>query len=129
LTAALHHDSAWISMPEGVRGASTTDQVVYHAQEFAVDLRVSHTRSRHMVIIVGQITNLEQPARRLGGVAVQLLAGQRVTMRAISNAWGEFYFEANEQEHMWLEVAPAEGCSIRIPLRPKPTVPRAGVGE
>ena len=115
----LHHDSARVPPPSGVRGASLTAQVVYHAQEFAVELRVSRTRSRQMVIVVGQITDLEQPARRLGGIPVQLCAGNRITMRAVSNAWGEFYFEADEQDDMWLEVAAEKGRSMRIPLRPR----------
>ena len=127
LKAALHHDSARVPPPSGVRGASLTAQVVYHAQEFAVELRVSRTRSRQMVIVVGQITDLEQPARRLGGIPVQLCAGNRITMRAVSNAWGEFYFEADEQDEMWLEVAAEKGRSMRIPLRPRLETHTTGV--
>jgi hypothetical protein len=127
LKAALRYDSARVPLPAGVRGASLSDQVVYHAQEFAVELRVSRTRSRHLVIVVGQITSRAQPARRLGGVPVQLVTANRVAMRAVSNAWGEFYFEADEQEQMWLEVAPEEDRSIRIPLRPEPKTHTSGV--
>jgi hypothetical protein len=94
------------------------DQVVYQAEEFAVELLVSRARARPMVI-VGQITNVEQPSRRLADVAVTLLVGNRVAVRARSNARGEFHLEHAEQDRMRIEVAPEEGRSIRIPLRPK----------
>jgi hypothetical protein len=118
LKAALLYNSAWIPLPAGVRGASLPDQVVYQAEEFAVEIRVSRDRSRQMVI-VGQITNVEQPSKRLAAVPVTLLAGGRVAVRAVSNAWGEFHLEHDEQDRMRIEVAPEEGRTIRIPLRPK----------
>jgi hypothetical protein len=119
LKAALSYDSAFVPLPAGVRGASMPDQVVYQAEEFAVELRVSRERSREMVI-VGQITNVEQPTRRLADVPVTLLAGDRVVVRARSNARGEFHLEHDERDRMRIEVAPEEGRIVRIPLRPKP---------
>jgi len=94
------------------------DQVVYQAEEFAVELRVSRERSREMVI-VGQVTDVEQPTRRLADVPVTLLVGDRVAVRARSNARGEFHLEHDERDRMRIEVAPVEGRIIRIPLRPK----------
>jgi hypothetical protein len=118
LKAALRYDSAFFPLPAGARGASMPDQVVYQAEEFAVELLVSRARARPMVI-VGQITNVEQPTRRLADVPVTLLVGNRVAVRARSNARGEFHLEHDEQDRMRIEVAPEEGRSIRIPLRPK----------
>ena len=118
LKAALSYDSSFFPLPAGVRGASMPDQVVYQAEEFAVELRVSRQQSREMVI-VGQITNVEQPAKRLPDVPVTLLVGDRVAVRALSNAWGEFHLEHDERDRMRIEVAPEEGRIIRIPLRPK----------
>lgn len=119
LKAALSYDSALIPLPAGVRGASMPDQVVYQAEEFAVELRVSRERSREMVI-VGQITNVEQPTRGLADVPVTLLIGDRVAVRARSNERGEFHLEHDERNRMRIEVAPEEGRIVRIPLRPKP---------
>ncbi len=119
LKAALRYDSALIPLPAGVRGASMPDQVVYQADEYAVELRVSRERSREMVI-VGQITNVEQPTLRLADVPVALLVGDRVAVRAHSNARGEFHLEHDERNRMRIEVAPEEGRIVRIPLRPKP---------
>jgi hypothetical protein len=116
LKAALRYDSAFIPLPAGVRGPSIPDQVVYQAEEFAVELRVSRERSR-AVVVVGQITNVEQPAKRLADIPVTLLVGDRVAVRARSNARGEFHLEHDEQDRMRIEVAPEEGLSIRIPLR------------
>ena len=45
--------------------------------------------------------------------------GDRVAVRALSNAWGEFHLEHDERDRMRIEVAPEEGRIIRIPLRPK----------
>jgi hypothetical protein len=119
LKAALRYDGAFFPLPAGARGASMPDQVVYQAEEFAVELRVSRERSREMVI-VGQITNVEQPTRRLADVPVTLLVGDRVVVRARSNARGEFHLEHDERDRMQIEVAPEEGRIVRIPLRPKP---------
>jgi hypothetical protein len=119
LKAALHYDNASIPLPAGVRGASTPDQVVYQAEEFAVELRVSREHSRAMVI-VGQVTNVEPPAKGVADVPVTLRAGNRVAIRARSNARGEFHLEHDEQDRMWIEVVPQEGRMIRIPLRSKP---------
>jgi hypothetical protein len=118
LKAALRYDNAFFPLPAGARGASMPDQVVYQAEEFAVELRVSRERSREMVI-VGQITNVEQPTRRLADVPVTLLVGDRVVVRARSNARGEFHLEHDERDRMRIEVAPEEGRIVRIPLRPK----------
>jgi hypothetical protein len=118
LKAALHYDSALIPLPAGVRGASTPDQVVYQAEEFAVELRVARERSRQLVI-VGQISNAAQP-EGIADVPVTLRAGNRVAIRARSNARGEFHLEHDERDRMWIEVAPEEGRMIRIPLRSKP---------
>jgi hypothetical protein len=118
LKAALQYDSALIPLPAGVRGASTPDQVVYQAEEFAVEVRVARERSRAMVI-VGQVTTVEPPAKGVADVPVTLRAGNRVAIRARSNARGEFHLEHDERDSMWIEVVPEEGRMIRIPLRSK----------
>ena len=117
LKAALHYDSALIPLPAGVRGASLPDQVVYQAEEFAVELRVARERSRQLVI-VGQISNAAQP-EGIADVPVTLRAGNRIAIRARSNARGEFHLEHDERDRMSIEVAPEEGRMIRIPLRSK----------
>ena len=118
LKAALHYQSAWSPLPAGVRGPSGQGQVVFQAAEFAVEVRVTHDR-KGQVAIVGQVTNVHEPAKRLGGVPVTLLEGERVAARGTSNAWGEFHFEHEDPEGMWLEVTPEEGRVIRVPVRPK----------
>jgi anti-sigma factor RsiW len=118
LKAAVHYDSAVLPLPAGVRGASLPDQVVYQAEEFAVELRVARERSRHLVV-VGQISNAAQP-EGIADVPVTLRAGNRIAIRARSNVRGEFHLEYDERDRMWIEVAPEEGRMIRIPLRSKP---------
>jgi hypothetical protein len=116
MKTALSYESLWVPPAAGARGA-VSDQVVYQAEEFSVDLRVSRERAR--VVIVGQITNVRRPTKRFAQVPVTLLAEDRVVMRAFSNERGEFHVEHREQERMWIEVAPQEGRLIRIPVRPR----------
>lgn len=120
LNTTLGYDSVWIPLAAGIRGASP-DQTVYQAEEFSVDLRVS--RERAHVVILGQVTNVQQPARRLAHVQVELRAGDRVVVRTLSNNLGEFHLEHRERDRMSIEVMPQEGRFIRIPLRPGDTAP------
>ena len=114
---ALRYERLWVPpAAAGARGASS-DQAVYQAEDFSVDLRVSRERAR--VVIVGQITNVRRPTKRFARVLVMLLAEDRVVMRAFSNDRGEFHVEHREHDRMWIEVVPQEGRLIRIPLRPK----------
>jgi hypothetical protein len=113
---ALRYESLWVPpAAAGARG-DAPDQAVYQAEECAVDLRV--TRERSHVTILGQITNVRRPARRLADVRVALLSGDRVVVRALSNDRGEFHVEHREDDRMWIEVVPEEGRLIRIPVRP-----------
>lgn len=117
MKTALSYESLWVPpAAAGARGA-VSDQVVYQAEEFSVDLRVSRERAR--VVIVGQITNVRRPTKRFPQVPVTLLAEDEVVVRALSNERGEFHVEHREQERMWIEVAPQEGRLIRIPVRPR----------
>jgi hypothetical protein len=117
MKSALRYESLWVPpAAAGARGAPS-DQAVYRAEEFAVDLRVS--RERESVVIVGQITDVRRPARRFPQVTVTLLAEDKVVVRVVSNDRGEFHFEHGEHERMWIEVVPQEGRLIRIPVRPR----------
>lgn len=124
LKVVLQFFSGGAPLPVGTRGLPPGDQdtyqVVYHAEEFSIDLRVSRTRSRRRVIVVGQIRYLEQPAQRLGSIPVLLTSQNRVTFRTFSNEWGEFSFEHEDQDRLWIELAPEPGRCIRLPLKPRP---------
>jgi len=114
------YERLWVPLAAaGARGAPS-DQAVYEAKEFSVDLRVSRERSR--VVIIGQIRTVRRPAKPIGKVRVTLLAGDRVVVRAFANDRGEFQVEHGdhgEHDGMWIEVAPQEGRLIRIPIRPR----------
>jgi hypothetical protein len=129
ITAVLQRFEAIGPLPAGARGGlpsdSDTYQVVYHAEEFSVDLRVSRTLRQRRVIIVGQIKNLRQPSQRLGSIPVLLTSRTRAAARTFSNDWGEFSFEHEDENHLWLEVAPEPGRSIRIPIKPRSVKPPA----
>ena len=117
MKSALRYESLWVPpAAAGARGAAS-DHAVYQAEEFSVDLRVS--RERAHVVIVGQITNVRRPTKRIPQVPVTLLAGDKVVVRAFSNERGEFHVEHREHDRMWIEVAPQEGRLIRIPVRPE----------
>jgi hypothetical protein len=129
ITAVLQHFDSGATLAAGARGGLTGDsdsyQVVYHAEEFSVDLRVSRVSVRRKLIVVGQIKNIDQPSQRLGSIPVLLTSRHRVAVRTLSNEWGEFSFEHEDQDHLWLEVAPEPGRSIRIPIKPRTIKPPA----
>jgi hypothetical protein len=114
---ALRYERLWVPPAAAGARSAPSDLAVYQAEDFSVDLRVSRERAR--VVIVGQITNVRRPTRRLAPVLVMLLAEDRVVMRAFSNDRGEFQVEHSEHDRMWIEVVPQEGRLIRIPVRPK----------
>jgi hypothetical protein len=124
LKAVLQYFSANALLPAGTRGLPPGDQdtyqVVYHAEEFSIDLRVSRTRSRRRVIVVGQIKHFGEPAHRMGSIPVLLTSRNRVAFRTLSNEWGEFSFEHEDQDQLWLELAPEPGRCIRLPIKPRP---------
>jgi hypothetical protein len=132
ITAVLQHFASGDSPPAGARGGLPIDpdsyQVVYHAEEFSIDLRVSRTPSRQKLIVVGQIKNIGQLSHRLGSIPVLLTSRNRVAIRTLSNEWGEFSFEQEDQDHLWLEVAPEPGRAIRIPIKPRSVKPPATDG-
>ena len=116
MKTALRYESLWVPPAAAAARGVSSDQVVYRAEEFSVDLRVSRERAR--VVIAGQITNVRRPTARFPQVLVTLLAEDKVVVRAFSNDRGEFHFEHREDERMWIEVVPQEGRLIRIPVRP-----------
>ncbi|HET6899870.1 MAG TPA: hypothetical protein VFK70_16050 [Vicinamibacteria bacterium] len=114
---ALGYERLWLPpAAAGARGAPS-DQAVYEAEEYSVDLRVSRESSR--VVIVGQITNVRRPTKHFGEVRVTLIVGEQVVVRAFATHRGEFRVEHGEHDRMWIEVAPQEGRLIRIPVRPR----------
>jgi hypothetical protein len=120
MKTALRYERLWVPPAAiGARGAAS-DQAVYQAEEFSVDLRVSRERAR--VVIVGQITNVRRPTRPFAQIPVTLLADDKVVVRSFSNERGEFHVEHREHDRMWIEVVPQEGRLIRIPLRPRQMV-------
>ena len=129
ITGILQHFDSVRILPVGVRGGLPSDsdsyQVVYHAEEFSIDLRVARTPVRRKLIVVGQIKNIGKPSHRLGSIPVLLTSRNRVAVRTLSNEWGEFSFEHEDQDHLWLEVAPEPGRAIRIPIKPRSVKPPA----
>jgi hypothetical protein len=68
------------------------------------------------MVLVGQIVDRYDPARRLAAVAVTLRQGHTVTARSLSNEWGEFHLEYGPREHLRLELALEPEMRIEIPL-------------
>jgi hypothetical protein len=119
--AHLVYDSTREPLPAGVRASSRPNQVLYDAGDFALDLQVSREAGKERqgprLVMVGQIANRRNPARRLGGLPVLLLSGRQVAARTLSNELGEFHLECDPGKRLSLQVWVSGDRKIEIPVR------------
>src|SRR2546427_6081354 len=102
----LLYDSFREPLPAGLRTRQRLSrQYLYQAGDYSLDLRLENERGSSRVALVGQIQNLKQAGKRLGGgVPVLLVSGKKILARAVSNSLGEFQMEYAPQKHQRLYV-------------------------
>jgi hypothetical protein len=102
----------------GVRSAGAQPRhLLYGTGRYRIDVRIEPQLDSDRVAIVGQILNSLNPDERLGDLTVNLLKGQRVLARCVTNASGEFHVECSlEDGGFRISVVLPAGQEIGLPL-------------
>jgi hypothetical protein len=116
--ANLVFDSFLQPLMAGVRsGALNVWQVIYEAEGLTVDLRFGRRAQSKAVHLVGQVFD-NQEVRALQNHATVELSTEQDQMVATTDvsSLGEFHFEFEAKEHLWLSVKAVGRNPVRIPL-------------
>jgi hypothetical protein len=111
-------DSFLVPSPVGLRAAWQVGwQGLYRAGDCSVDLRIEPELKSSRAAVVGQITNHALPEFQMGNLPVCLRAGNVVVAETVSNRFGEFQMEYDQQSRLKLCIELRDSKSIRVPLK------------
>src|ERR1017187_7506229 len=98
LPIELIFDSFLVPSPVGLRATWQVGwQGLYRAGDCSVDLRIEPELKSSRAAVIGQITNHVVPEVDMGNLPVCLRAGKLVVAETLSNRYGEFQMEYNQQ--------------------------------
>jgi hypothetical protein len=102
----------------GVRSSvAAARQMVFEAEEFAVDLRFDSTAPSERILLTGQVLDKRVPRSTLQDAVVILWTDRGLAIaEARANAFGEFSLEFQKQNKLRLSIEVAGQTHIRIPL-------------
>ncbi len=92
-------------------------QGLYRAGDCSVDLRIEPELNSSRAAVVGQITNHMAPEVEMGNLPVRLRSGKQVVAETLSNRFGEFQMEYDQQSQLKLCIDLRDSKSIQVPLR------------
>jgi hypothetical protein len=111
-------DSFLAPSPAGLRSSWQVGwQGLYRAGECSVDLRIEPELKSARAAVIGQITSYIQPAGELENLPVCLRAGKLVVAETLSNRFGEFQMEYDQQAPLKLCIDLRDSRSIQVPLK------------
>lgn len=118
LPVEVMFDSFLVPSPVGLRATWQVGwQGLYRAGDCSLDVRIEPELKTSRAAVIGQITNHIQPALEMGDLPVSLRAGKLVVAETLSNRFGEFQMEYDQQSQLKLCIHLADSKSIRIPLK------------
>jgi len=102
--------------------APVSQQLVYEAEPFIIDLRLQSEPGRQRVSLIGQILNANKPSRTIEGVEVVLLSGNHEIAKNTTNALGEFDFEFGDEQglQLYITLRGRKALGIILPGRHEP---------
>ena len=110
LPIELIFDSFLVPSPVGLRATWQVGwQGLYRAGDCSVDLRIEPELKSARAAVIGQITNHVLPELEMGNLPVCLRAGKQVVAETVSNRFGEFQMEYDQQAQLKLCIRFA-GC-------------------
>lgn len=128
LLTRLVYDTFREPLPAGARAQrQITQQALYEAGDFSLDLMVEHERGAAEFSLVGQIAHRKEPTKPVAGVPVFLMASGKTVARTVSNQFGEFHMDCQPQEGLQLHVPVVHDGGRRIEVslnRLMPKIPR-----
>ena len=115
----LVFDSFVAPSPSGLRASWQVGwQGLYRAGDCSLDLRIEPELKSSRASVIGQITNAERPESEMNNIAVCLKAGKEVVASTVSNRFGEFQIEYEQQARLQLCVFLEGGARrIQVPLK------------
>ena len=114
----LIFDSFLVPAPAGLRATWQVGwQGLYRAGNCSVDLRIEPELKSSRAAVIGQITNHFSPEAHMSNLPVSLRSGKQVVAETVSNAFGEFQLEYDEQPQLKLFIELADSGTIRLPLK------------
>jgi hypothetical protein len=118
LPIELIFDSFLVPFPVGLRATWQVGwQGLYRAGDCSVDLRIEPELKSSRAAVIGQITNHVLPDLAMGNVPVCLRAGKLVVAETLSNRFGEFQMEYDQQSQLKLCINLRDSKSIQVPLK------------
>jgi len=118
LPIELIFDSFLVPSPVGLRASWQVGwQGLYRSGDCSVDLRIEPELKSSRAALIGQITNHVAPDLRMENLPVALKAGNEVVAETVSNRFGEFQMEYDQQARLKLCILLRDSKSIQVPLK------------
>jgi hypothetical protein len=118
LSIELIFDSLLVPVPAGLRATWQAGwQGLYRAGDCSVDLRIEPELKTSRAAVIGQITNHVAPELEMGNLPVRLRAGKVVVAETLSNRFGEFQMEYEQQSQLKLCIDLQDSKNIQVPLK------------
>ncbi len=118
LPVELIFDSLLVPAPAGLRASWQVGwQGLYRAGDCSVDLRIEPELTSSRAAVIGQITNHVLPELDMGNLPVRLRSGKVVVAETLSNRFGEFQMEYEQQSRLKLCIDLQDSKNIQVPLK------------
>src|SRR5450755_4447809 len=119
LPIELIFDSFLAPSPVGLRATWQVGwQGLYRAGDCSVDVRIEPELKSTRAALIGQITNHVLPQVEMANIQVCLRSGKLVVAEALSNRFGEFQMEYEQQTRLKLCFTLQDGSKcIQVPLK------------
>ncbi|MCX6627527.1 MAG: hypothetical protein NTW28_07860 [Candidatus Solibacter sp.] len=118
LPIELIFDSFLVPFPVGLRATWQVGwQGLYRAGDCSIDLRIEPELKSSRAAVVGQVTNHVLPELEMGNLPVCLRSGKLVVAETLSNRFGEFQMEYDQQARLKLCIDLRDSRSIQVPLK------------
>jgi hypothetical protein len=118
LPIELIFDSFLVPSPVGLRATWQVGwQGLYRAGDCSVDVRIEPELKSARAALIGQITNHVLPQVEMANIPVSLKSGKLVVAETLSNRFGEFQMEYEQQAQLKLCITLQDGAKIiQVPL-------------
>jgi hypothetical protein len=115
--ASVLFDSFRSPLLAGIRSAgNASQQVLYGAGTYRIDVRIEPQMDSEKVILVGQVLNSADPEERLSEMPVTLWKGRKVLAESRTSQFGEFQIECQLDAGYRLVVMLPGGAKVALRL-------------
>jgi hypothetical protein len=114
LPIELIFDSFLAPAPAGFRATWQVGwQGLYRAGDCSIDLRIEPELKSTRAAVIGQISNHVLPKVEMSNIPVSLRSGKQVVAETLSNRFGEFQMEYEQQARLKLCICLKDGSSVK----------------